>query len=199
MVNSMCGLVSTAALHALLDIACRNIQFILSFFANAQSHIHESMQTCMSHRTRMPCARGCGVGWCVRCVGGGCSCVGAWVREAAGVCVCVGGWVVSVDGECVESKAGDQVREPLAGNTCVCGVVFTVCLCEGWQSVRLCDGKVGGGVGERPRRRPCSACSCAPEFQNLQNMFVNLRADPLPGHTPCWARTHDLWLIRPSL
>ena len=25
LVNSMCGLVSTAALHALLDIACRNI------------------------------------------------------------------------------------------------------------------------------------------------------------------------------
>ena len=41
LVSSMCGLVSTAALHALLDTACRNIHFILSFFANAQSHIHE--------------------------------------------------------------------------------------------------------------------------------------------------------------
>ena len=139
----------------------------------------------------MPCARGCGVGWCVRCVGGGCSCAGAWVREAAGVCVCVGGWVVSVDGECVESKAGDQVREPLAGNTCVCGVVFAVCLCEGWQSVRLCDGKVGGGVGERPRRRPCSACPCAPEFQNLQTMFVHLRADPF------FTRPYSLWGSNP--
>jgi hypothetical protein len=99
--------------------------------------------------------------------------------------------VVSVDGECVESKAGDLVRETLAGNTCVRGVVFAVCLCEGWQSVRLCDGKVGGGVGERPRRRPCSACPCAPEFQNLQTMFVNLRADPF------FTRPYSLWGSNP--
>ena len=61
--------------------------------------------------------------------------MGAWVREAAGVCVCVGGWVVSVDGECVEIKAGDLAREPIAGNTCVRGVVFAVCLGDG-EAVR---------------------------------------------------------------
>ena len=38
LVNSMCGLVSTAALHALLDIACRNIQFILFFRQRTVAH-----------------------------------------------------------------------------------------------------------------------------------------------------------------
>jgi hypothetical protein len=123
--------------------------------------------------------------------------VRGFVRLRVYVYAWVGGWFPLMEN--VESKAGDLVREPLAGNTCVRGVVFAVCLGEGWQSVRLCGGKVGGGVGVRPRRRPCSACSCAPEFQNLQNNFVNLRADPLPGHTPCGARTHDLWRIRLSL